>query len=1068
MSWLISARAGVGESDREIYPLKDSFRLAIDTIPGLVWTSLPDGYVDFLNQRWCEYTGLSLEKAVGWGWQAAVCSEDLPGLLAVWRGLLASGEPGEVVARLRRFDGELRWFLFRAVPLCDAQGNLVKWYGQTIDIDEQKRAEALLAGEKRLLEMIAKGDSLQSILDTLSRLVEETAGGCLCSIILEDPGSTRLQHDAAPVLPSTHNGAKHDVTVNLQSKPLGVAPYLKEQLIATDVVSDKRRNWYESRAPAAERGPRACWSAPILSTEGAVLGTFALYSPEPGGPTPQQQNVVKQMTHLAAVAIERQCAMEELQARQELIDLAQKAARVMAFDWYLQQEFNTWSPELEALYGQPPGSFDGRYQSWKKLIYPSDWPLVIEALKHAHKTGEVSAEFRVVWPDGSIHWLTTSGQMFFDEGGNPFRMVGFTGDVTPRKLAEEELRRSEAYLNQGQRLSQTGSFGWNISNGEIYWSEETFRIFEYDRSIKPALEHVVGRTHPEDRGLVQATIERAQLERNDFELEHRLLMPDSSVKWLYVKAHGSEKEGSGPVSFFGSVMDITERKRAESLLRESEQRFRAIFDEAGTGITLVDLASDAPIKSNRALQRMLGCSGDELSRFETFDALTYEENRESDAALFRELLKGKRDTLREEKHFIRRDGNSVWANVLFTLLRDSEGWPRYIIAMHEDITERKQAIEELRRSEAYSAEAQRLSQTGSFFWHVATGELTWSEETYRIYELDPTVKPTFEFVHGRIHPDDFDLFRQTAERASIDGEDFELEHRLQMPDGSIKCLQVVAHAIKDESGQSLEYVGAVRDVTERKTSEDALSKMRAELAHVARVSALGEMTASIAHEVNQPLAGIVINANACLRWLDGESPNLDGARGAAQRIIRDGKRAGEVIKRLRALFGKTGAANTPLDLNEAIQEVLVLTRRELQRNMVAVRTLFDDELPRVIGDRVQLQQVVLNLIMNASEAMSGVEGRPRELVISTRLADGEKAQVSVTDSGVGLDAQEKERIFEAFYTNKNEGMGMGLSISRSIVENHNGRLWAEPNDGPGAGFFFTVPLQTVPAQNVDA
>jgi signal transduction histidine kinase len=228
------------------------------------------------------------------------------------------------------------------------------------------------------------------------------------------------------------------------------------------------------------------------------------------------------------------------------------------------------------------------------------------------------------------------------------------------------------------------------------------------------------------------------------------------------------------------------------------------------------------------------------------------------------------------------------------------------------------------------------------------------------------------------------------------------------------------------------------------------------------------MTASIAHEVNQPLAGIVINANTCMRWLDGESPNLEGARGAAQRIIRDGKRAGEVIKRLRALFGKTGAANTPMDLNEAIREVLVLTRRELQRNMVAVRTLFDDELPRVMGDRVQLQQVVLNLIMNASEAMSGVEGRPRELIISTRPADVEKAQVSVKDSGVGLDAQEKERIFEAFYTNKNEGMGMGLSISRSIVENHGGRLWAEPNDGPGATFFFTVPLQTAPAQNVTA
>jgi PAS domain S-box-containing protein len=1045
--------------------LKDPFRLAIDTIPGLVWTALPDGYVDFLNARWCEYTGLSMEMAVGWGWQSAIYSEDLPGLLAIWKENLASGDPCEAVARLRRFDGELRWFLFRAVPFHDTQGKLVKWYGQTIDIDEHKRAEALLAGEKRLLEMIAKGDALPSILSTLCRLVEEIASGCICTIMLEDSVGASLPQDAAPSLPSIYNGLMHGGTVNVQSGPFGMATYAQGHMIATDVASDAHMDLCKRIVLAEEHATGARWSARIISTEGAVLGTFALYSPEPAGPTPQQQNVVEQMTHLAAVAIERQRAMEELQARQEIIDLAQKAARVIAFDWHIQQEVNTWSPELEGLYGLPPGSFDGTYQSWKKLIHPNDWPLVVETLKHALKTGTVSAEFRAVWPDGSIHWLTTSGQMFFDEKGKPFRMVGFTGDVTPRKLAEEELRRSEAYLNQGQRLSQTGSFGWNLSNGEIYWSEETFRIFEYDRAIKPTLERVLQRTHPDDRALVQRTIENAQREKIDFELEHRLLLPDGSIKCLYVRAHGSEKGGSGAVSFFGSVMDITERKRTESLLRESEQRFRAIFDEAGTGITLVDLASDLPIKSNRALQRMLGCSGDELSRFETFDALTSDENRESDAVLFRELLEGKRDTLREEKHFIRRDGGSVWANVLFTLLRDSEGRPRYIIAMHEDITERKQAIEELRRSEAYLAEAQRLSQTGSFLLHVATDEITWSEETYRIYELDPTVKPTLEFLHERIHPDDFNYFKQTVKRASVEGRDFEFEHRLQMPNGSIKYLQVVAHAINDDSGQLVEYVGAVRDVTERKTSEDALSKLRAELAHVARVSALGEMTASIAHEVNQPLAGIVINANACLRWLDGESPNLDGARGAAQRIIRDGKRAGEVIKRLRALFAKTGAANTPLDLNEVVQEVLALTRRELQRNMVTVQTVFDDGLPQVTGDRVQLQQVVLNLIMNASESMGGVKDRPRELVISSQPVEGQMAQISVKDSGVGIEAQDQERIFEAFYTNKAGGMGMGLSISRSIVENHGGRLWAEPNDGPGATFIFTVPLLSEPVHN---
>jgi PAS domain S-box-containing protein len=214
--------------------LKDPFPLAIDTVSGLVWTNLPDGYVDFVDQHWCEFTGLTLETATGWGWQEAVYSEDFPGLLATWKGLLASGEPGEAVARLRRFDGELRWFLFRVVPLYETQGNLVKWYGQIVDIDERKRAEALLAGEKRLLEMIAKGDSLRSILDTLCLLVEETASGCFCAILLIDSGGARLQCGAAPSLPPSYNEVVQGRAVNLKSGPFDTAASPKEQTIAAN------------------------------------------------------------------------------------------------------------------------------------------------------------------------------------------------------------------------------------------------------------------------------------------------------------------------------------------------------------------------------------------------------------------------------------------------------------------------------------------------------------------------------------------------------------------------------------------------------------------------------------------------------------------------------------------------------------------------------------------------------------------------------------------------------------------------------------------------------------------
>jgi C4-dicarboxylate-specific signal transduction histidine kinase len=314
-----------------------------------------------------------------------------------------------------------------------------------------------------------------------------------------------------------------------------------------------------------------------------------------------------------------------------------------------------------------------------------------------------------------------------------------------------------------------------------------------------------------------------------------------------------------------------------------------------------------------------------------------------------------------------------------------------------------------------------------------------------------------ELIRQRIHPGDVALYEQIVERAARDGTDFAFEHRLLLPDGTIKHLKIVAHPSKNECNDLVEYVGAVLDVTERKRSEDAMDRLRLDLAHVSRVSTLGQMAASIAHEINQPLAGIVINGNASLRWLAGDSPNLDEAREATRRIVRDGRRAGDVITRLRSLFRREGSPNERLGINEVVQEVIAITRGNVQKGDATIRTQMADDLPLVRGDRVQLQQLVLNLIMNAVEAMSEVHDRPREVVVSTQRGEENEVRVQVQDSGVGLDPEGKEKLFEAFYTSKTVGMGMGLAISRSIVEHHGGRLWAVSNDGPGATFLFTIP-----------
>jgi signal transduction histidine kinase len=394
---------------------------------------------------------------------------------------------------------------------------------------------------------------------------------------------------------------------------------------------------------------------------------------------------------------------------------------------------------------------------------------------------------------------------------------------------------------------------------------------------------------------------------------------------------------------------------------------------------------------------------------------------------------------------------------------------RRVLVTFEDVTARKQAeaandlraIAErkdgLRRSEAFLAEAQRLSLTGSFSWRVSTDEITWSDQLYRIFEFDPGMPVTLELIGTRVHPEDMPLLRDRLGRARNAGTDFEHEHRLQMPDQSIKYLHMVAHAIRDEDGR-LEYIGAVQDVTARRLSEQELAKAQAELAHVARVSALSTLTASIAHEVNQPLSGIITNASTCLRMLAADPPDVDGARETARRAIRDGNRASEVIARVRTLFTRKELATESVDLNAATREVTALLLGELQHNRVSLQLELAQDLRTVTGDRIQLQQVILNLVRNASDAMAAVDDRPRQLLIRTEDEDGDRVRVSVRDAGVGVNPQNLSKMLDAFYTTKSDGMGIGLSVSRSIIERHHGRLWAEPNDGPGATFLFSIPV----------
>jgi PAS domain S-box-containing protein len=507
-----------------------------------------------------------------------------------------------------------------------------------------------------------------------------------------------------------------------------------------------------------------------------------------------------------------------------------------------------------------------------------------------------------------------------------------------RKRVGDALRQNDTFLAEAQRLSHTGSFAWNLSTGAIIWSDETFRIFQYDRATTPTVEHILQRVHPEDAGFVQRVIEQAVQYGKDFGHEYRLVMPDNSVKCIRVVAHALSDQSDG-IEFVGAVMDITAANQAE---------------------------------------------------------------------------------------------------------------------------------EALRRSEGYLAEAQRLTHTGSGAWSVPGWDALYlSEEWYRIYGFDPKDGlSVWKDRLQRMHPEDRDTVQETKDRAISAKSDYEVDHRIILPDGTLKYTHTVGHPVLNPCGEVEQFVCTMMDVTEHKKAEEAREALRqtqADLARVSRVTTMGELMASLAHEVNQPIAATATDANTCLRWLARDTPNLEEARAAATRIAKDVKRAAEIISRVRQLFQKGALQREFVDVNETIYEMIALLRGETTRYNILVGTYLAPNLPRVIADRVQLQQVLMNLMINSIESMKDVDW-PHELSIKSQGAEDSQLMVSVSDTGLGLPPQQADQIFNPFFTTKSEGTGMGLRISRSIIESHGGRLWAADNSPRGASFYFTLPIEGGPSE----
>ena len=580
------------------------------------------------------------------------------------------------------------------------------------------------------------------------------------------------------------------------------------------------------------------------------------------------------------------------------------------------------------------------------------------------------------------------------------------------------------------------------------------QLLEYFGQTLEELRHwgTNGTVHPEDLPHVIEVFTRSIETGAPYSINQRFRRSDGVYRWFDNRGFPLRDAEGCIVRWCVLLTDIDERMRAEDALKRSEHELKLIID------TVPALAWSARVDGtadffNRHYLDFIGFTAEQASDWGWAAAL-HPDDLNGLAATWQRIMASEAAG-EAEARLRRHDGEYRWFLFRTNPLRDDSGRIVKWYGVNTDIEDRKQAEADLRRAYDSFADGQRLSHTGNFTADIVADEHTWSEELYRIFEFDPATRITVQAIRDVIHPEDLPSFDAGFAR-SLAGVEFDLVFRIVTARGKVKHVRSVAHLVERIAGRPL-FIGAIQDVTESKAAEQALDRARSELAHVARVTTLGALTASIAHEVNQPLSGIITNASTCLRMLDADPPDLRSARETVRRTIRDGHRASDVITRLRALFSKKDFTLESMDLNEATREVIALSLSDLQRNRVKLRSELADDLPSVVGDRVQLQQVIMNLLLNAAEAMRTVDDRARELTIRTELEPGERLRVTVRDAGVGVDHQSMEKVFDAFYTTKQGGMGIGLSVSRSIVERHHGRLWVEPNDGPGATFGFSIP-----------
>ncbi len=947
-----------------------------------------------------------------------------------------------------------------------------------------------LATVLKVSQAVSGEMDLEKLVDTLMRIAIEHARAQRALLILFRETEQRIVAEAV---------ARDDsVTVHLRDEPV-TASLLPETIlryvlrIRENVILDdaSAQNPFSADPYVAERRARSMFCLPLMHQAKLIGALYLENNLAPGVFAPARTAVLKLLASQAAISLENTRLYLDLAERESRIRRLVDANIIGIIVWELGGRILEANDAFLTMVGYHRADLVAGRLSWTAMT-PPEWRDRDERLiPELTRSGTLEPfEKEYLRKDGS-RVPVLIGLARFEENGS--QGVAFVLDLTDRKRTEQRLlaaHRATRILAEADTVEEAmprilhalcECLGWDLGAwwrldreaGALrcveLWRESSVEAPEFEAATRAS-------TLPPGSGLCgRAWAGRAPVCISD-------VAQDPSFR----RARPAAREGvhaafAFPILLGGEVLGVidlvsreirepdrelldmmailgsqigqfVERRRAEQALRVSEREARLIVNTIPGFVASLTPAGEVEVVNDQLVEY---CGqGLEAMRQWGTNGTVHPEDVPHVAGIFAPAI-ATGQPYELEARIRRFDGVYRWFQIRGLPLRDTRGQVVRWYSLLSDVDDRKRAEMELRQAYDGFMDAQRLSKTGTFITDLVGDDHNWSEELYRIFEFEPASKITLQRFRELVHPDDLPDFEAENARA-MTGADVNTAFRIVTPRGAVKHLRGVAHVTGQSAGHPL-FVGAVQDVTESVVAEEALNRARSELAHATRVTTMGELAASISHEVRQPISAAVTSAQTALRWLEAQPPELGEVRQALSRIVRAGKRAGDVVGRIRTLVTKAPPAKESVEINSAIREIVELTREEAVKNGVPVRLDLAEGLPRVQGDRVQLQQVILNLILNGIEAMTGVGEASRELRIRSRRDDGGGVRVAVADTGPGLGEGEPEQLFEAFYTTKPGGLGLGLSICRSIIEAHDGRLWSNANEPRGAVFQFTLP-----------